>query len=245
MFRLLAACTLGLAAFAAIPATQAHPGKEWRSSLDDGERISTSWSGTARFDQVTLASKDDVRVTRGDRWRIRASGNPVVLAELRFKVEDGALIIGRRSNRDKIEGSARIEVIAPDVEGVTLAGSGDLSIDTMDTDQVDAIVAGSGTIEVARIAARELTATVAGSGDLRIAGRAGNGRITIAGSGEIDGQRLRLERASVSIAGSGDARFSADGSVSASIVGSGDAIVSGTTDCTQTRMGSGRLTCSR
>ena len=245
MFRMLAACSLGLTAFAAIPATQAHPGKEWRSSLDNGERISTSWSGTARFDRVTLASSDDVSVTRGDRWRIRASGSPALLAELRFKVEDDKLVIGRRWRRDTIEGSARIEVTAPSVEGVTLAGSGDLSIDRMDTDQVDATVAGSGTIQVGRIAARELTATVAGSGDLRIAGRADQGSITIAGSGEIDGRRLRLAGASVSIAGSGDARFNADGSVSASIVGSGDAIVSGTADCTQTRTGSGRLTCSR
>ncbi|MEX0343197.1 MAG: head GIN domain-containing protein [Erythrobacter sp.] len=245
MFRLLAACSLGLAALAAVPATQAHPGKEWRSTLDDGERISTSWSSTGRFESVTLASSDDVSVTRGERWSIRASGSPAVLAELRFRVKGDQLIIGRRWQREKVEGTARIEVTAPAVDGVTLAGSGNLSIDTLDAREVNATVAGSGTLEVGRIAARNLKATVAGSGDLRLAGQAGDGHIAIAGSGEVDGHRLRLATANVTIAGSGDARFNADDSVSASIVGSGDAVVTGTTDCTQTRMGSGRLTCSR
>ncbi|MBO6767200.1 MAG: DUF2807 domain-containing protein [Erythrobacter sp.] len=245
MFRILAACSLGLAAATAMPAIHAHPQKEWRSSLDDGERISASWAATGRFEQVTLASRDNVAITRGDRWRVRASGSPDVLAELRFKIKDQQLIIGRRWREDPVDGIATIQVTAPSVDGVTLAGSGNLSIDRMDASEVGATLAGSGTIDVGRIATRQLAATVAGTGNLRLAGRAEDGAITIAGSGDIDGQQLRMGRATVSIAGSGDARFNADDSVSASIVGSGDAVVSGTTDCTQTRMGSGRLTCSR
>lgn len=245
MLRIIAACALGLAAATALPASTALAEKSGRSNLDDAEPIPSSWARTGRFSHVTLAGRDEVVVTRGDRWQIRASGSAAVLAELRFEVEDGDLLIGRRWRRSPVEGRARIEVIAPEVDAVTLAGSGTLRVDAMNSDEVDVTVAGSGTINIARISANRLSATIAGSGDLEVAGRADSGRITVAGSGDMDGRQLQLGRASVSIAGSGDTRFRADGRVSASIVGSGNALVAGTTDCTQSRMGSGRLTCTR
>jgi hypothetical protein len=245
MFRIIAACTLGLAAVTALPASPAMADKSWRSSLDDAEPIPTSWTATGRFAQLTLAGSDEVIVSRGDRWQIRASGSPAVIADLRFEVEDGDLLIGRRWRRTPAAGMARIEVIAPDVEAVTLAGSGMLRVDAMNGEEVDVTVAGSGTLDIGRVNATRLSATIAGSGDLEVAGRADRGRITIAGSGGIDGRQLQVGGASVSIAGSGDARFRAKGRVSASIVGSGHALVTGTTDCTQSRMGSGHLTCTR
>lgn len=244
MFRILAAASLGLAAASALPFTPALAHDRWHSRLDDGRSISQNWTAADRFDGVTLAGPDAVTVTRGERWRIRASGSPEVLAELRFLVEDGELIVGRRHNRDRVQGTARIEITAPAIEDVILAGSGALSIDTLNGSEPGATVAGSGTIDVGSVRARTLKATIAGSGDLRIAGRVETGKITVAGSGDMDGRALHVEQANVTIAGSGDARFHADGRVSASIVGSGDAVVSGTTDCSQTRMGSGRLICS-
>ncbi|WP_370190314.1 head GIN domain-containing protein [Qipengyuania sp.] len=245
MFRILAAASLGLATIVALPADTAIAHGKWHSRLDDGQPISQDWARTGRFDSVVLAGADNLTVTRGDRWQIRASGSSEVLAELRFLVEDGKITIGRRHRHDRIDGTARIEIIAPAVEDVVLAGSGDLSVDAMNGEDIGATVAGSGTIDIRRVQASELKATIAGSGDLHIAGQADDGKITIAGSGDIHGRGLRVGRANVTIAGSGDARFHADGRVSASIVGSGGAVVTGTTDCSQTRMGSGRLTCTR
>ena len=245
MFRIIAACTLGLAAVTALPASPAMADKSWRSSLDDAEPIPTSWTATGRFAQLPLAGSDEVIVSRGDRWQIRASGSPAVIADLRFEVEDGDLLIGRRWRRTPVAGMARIEVIAPDVEAVTLAGSGMLRVDAMNGEEVDVTVAGSGTLDIGRVDATRLSATIAGSGDLEVAGRADRGRITIAGSGGIDGRQLQVDGASVSIAGSGDARFRAKGRVSASIVGSGHALVTGTTACSQGRVGSGHRTCTR
>ncbi len=242
---LLAALSLRFAAVAVAmsgPALASHP---QRSQLDDGQPIHADWTATQSFDAVTLSGSDDVFVARGENWRIRATGRPELLAELRFVVEDGDLVIGRRTTDRAIPGTARIEVTAPAVEGATLAGSGSLAIDEMRGTKIGTTLAGSGMIEVGRVEARELAATVAGSGDLRLAGRAGESRISIAGSGNLDATELRVGNARVSVAGSGDAAFHADGSVSASIIGSGEVAVTGTTDCSQSRMGSGRLRCSR
>ena len=237
-----ALCLATALAAPSMPAIADHGGK---SDLDDGAVVPSSWTVTSRFDALTVAGSDNVTVTRGDRWQIRAKGDPAVLSELRFKVEDGSLMVGRKWRRTAIPGSATIEVITPGIKDVTLAGSANIGIDSMDAPDVAATVAGSGTIKIERLVARDLAATIAGSGDMEIAGRADKAAMTIAGNGDIDGRGLRLSRAEVSIAGSGDAIFSASGRVTASIVGSGDAIVTGTTDCESSRLGSGRLTCTR
>ena len=244
MRRLLIACSFGLAlaSTASFPAAADY---SYHSTLDDGRPIGGDWSVTEGFDEITFAGNDDLVLTRGEQWRIRAIGNPEVLAELRFRIEDGKLVVGRKSSRRPVPGTARIEVTAPGIAGATLAGSGTLDIDMMRGDAIRTTLAGSGTFAVERLDTPRLDATVAGSGDLRLGGRAAEGRISIAGSGDFDGAGLRMGRAAVSIAGSGDARFHADRDVSASIVGSGDVTVTGTTDCTQSRMGSGRLRCSR
>ena len=159
-------------------------------------------------------------------------------------IENGALTVGRRWRRSPLPGSARIEVTAPNVDAVTLAGSGTLAADGLNGDHTAATLAGSGRLELDRLSAGHFAATIAGSGDLVASGNARNARISIAGSGAIEARGLMLGNASLTIAGPGDARLSANGRVSANIAGGGSAEVMGTTDCQQTRTGSGHLTCS-
>lgn len=244
MLRVLAAFALTATLFLSFIASPAIAGRTHHSKLDDGQAIDRAWSATDKFDGVTLAGSDEVHVTKGDRWQIRASGDPKVLAELRFMVEKDTLTIGRRWSKKPVPGKAVIEITAPSIDSATLAGSGRLSLDSMSSSKVAATIAGSGTIDVRQVESRELSATIAGSGTLVLAGRAEKADISIAGSGDLDGRTLTLQRANVSVAGSGDAQFRADDSVSASILGSGDVTVTGTTECTQSRMGSGRLRCS-
>lgn len=244
MLRLLAACSLCLAA--ALPTVSAAGDRVWHSRFEHhGQAISTQWSATDSFSGLTLASGDRLTVSRGDRWQIRASGDPAVLAELRFIVDDGEIVIGRRNGRHaRTKGLAHIEVIAPSLKSVALAGSGDIAVDRLTGPIASLRVAGSGTLSVERLDVKQVNAKLAGSGDLDIAGRAGAATIAIAGSGDILASRLAVTDATVTVAGSGDAAFAASGTVNASIVGSGDVHVVGTRDCTQKRMGSGRLRCT-
>ena len=244
MTRLLSPYSRGLAAlllFAAVPAFP-QPGS---SRLDEGMPIPAAWSPTEAFDEVVLSGADDVVVSQGDRWRIRASGNRAVLDDLRFVVEDGELLIGRRWRRTPAAGTARIEVSAPAIKRAHLAGSGRLTVSDLDGETGRAAVSGSGELAIERVRVGRLAAKIAGSGDMRLAGRAASMQVQIAGSGDLSGEAMQVTDAELAIAGSGDTRLQASGRVSASIVGSGNAAVTGTRDCTQNRMGSGRLTCTR
>ena len=246
MARLLLAGSLAATALAGFAALPALADRTYRNKLDDeGRAIGTAWTETGRYDSLTAAGMDDVRLVAGERWRIRATGDARALAQLRFLVEDGALIVGRISKAPERFGKARVEVTAPAVRGVTAAGSGAVDVDRIAGPRASAIVAGSGRATIRRIEAARLDATIAGSGGLSLAGRSDRADITIAGSGGLAAENFTAASAGVTVAGSGAARFRSPGSVSATIIGSGTVTVAGTTSCNQTRMGSGRLVCSR
>ena len=216
-----------------------------RSALDErGRPVPAAWADTGRFESLTAAGMDDVRFSTGSAWRIRATGDPRAVEQLRFLVEDGKLVVGRIKGPRERFGKVQVDVTAPAIEGATAAGSGSLSVDRLSGPRAGATLAGSGSIDVADVATERLDATIAGSGVLRLSGRSETAKVTIAGSGDFDAERFATGDASVTVAGSGDARFRSAGKVQATIMGSGTVTVTGGASCTQTRTGSGRLTCS-
>lgn len=236
----LAATAALVAGFSPLIADRTH-----RSTLEEwGKPFGVNWADTGRFDALTATGMDDVRLVSGASWRIRASGDARALAQLRYMVEDGALIVGRIGKQQERYGKVSIDVTAPALRAVTSAGSGAVDVERIAGARASATVAGSGQTTVRRVEAERLTATVAGSGGLGITGRTGRADITLAGSGRMAGEGFTAGSANVTVAGSGTARFRSPGAVRATIVGSGSVTVSGTDDCSQTRMGSGRLLCT-
>ena len=246
MSRMLIAASLATATIAGLAAWPAQADRKYHNALDaKGKSFGTVWSETGRFDALTATGMDNLRLTAGDRWQIRATGDARAIAQLRFLVEDGALIVGRVSQPRERFGKAQVEITAPSLRAVTTAGSGAVEVDRIGGPRASATVAGSGRTTVRRVEAERFNATVAGAGGLDIAGRTDRADFTIAGSGRLIGEGFTTNSASVTVAGSGTARFRSRGQVRATIMGSGSVNVTGTTDCKQTRMGSGRLVCSR
>lgn len=246
MARMLAAGSIAALGALVVAAAPVFADGVHRSSLEEwGQPFGSAWLDTGRFEALTATGMDDVRQVPGDRWRIRANGDARALAQLRFMVEDGALIVGRIGKQRERFGKVQIEVTAPLLRAVTAAGSGSVDIERLSGRRAAATAAGSGRTTVRRIEAERLSATVAGSGALGVAGRTERADITMAGSGRLSGENLTAACANVTMAGSGEARFRSSGQVRATIAGSGSVAVTGTTDCSATRMGSGRLVCSR
>jgi hypothetical protein len=229
--------------FALGAAASAYPKGTHHNPLDEGTPIPGDWTPTSDFASIGALGPDAVRFTTGEVWRVRAEGDARTLDRLRFVVEDGRLLVGRRSGPEVRLPAATIYVTAPAIRSTTLAGSGEVSVDRLTGDAVSATVAGSGDLSVGAISSRTLKGSVAGSGDLVVRGRSEDANLVIAGSGRFDGSGFSAQRANATVAGSGGMSFHSDGSVKATITGSGNVIVSGRASCTQTRIGSGSLRC--
>jgi len=220
-----------------------------------GSRASESDAGPPQnldalrdFTGITLAGPDRVVVTRGPQFSVRAEGDARALARLEIDVKDGELRVKRKHNwRDIMPGSDRgatVSVTLPALRDVALAGSGDMSVDLLGGDDVEASVTGSGDLTIARVEAHEVELSTTGSGTLTAGGRADKAEYSVTGSGDIKAASLVAATGEFSIVGSGDVAAHVTGSAEVSILGSGDAVIGGTTRCSVSRMGSGTARCS-
>jgi hypothetical protein len=213
------------------------------SGLTDGKNIGGEWADTGSFTELAALGPDKIVYTTGDKFQIRAEADAETLGKLRFKLENGKLMIGRVDKKWGSSKAATVYITAPSLANVSLAGSGSLTADRLSGDKVSISTAGSGSVNVAAIETKSLSAEIAGSGSLQAAGTASNADYSIAGSGSVDAGKLTSTDAKVSIAGSGDVALNASGTVDASIAGSGDVNVTGGAKCTKSVIGSGKVNC--
>ena len=212
----------------------------------DGKAVSTAAATTDRFEAVKALGPDNIVFVTGDAFTIKAEGNAKAVATLRYKIEDDAIVIGRKKgNWFGEEGKGvTITITAPTLNSASLAGSGDFTADRMTGDDVEVKIAGSGSLNVANVDAKKLETKIAGSGGAVVSGKVERADFTVLGSGSVDAAKLNVTDADVSIAGSGDVRLNATGKVKAKVAGSGDINVTGGATCDSKTMGSGNISCS-
>lgn len=244
LFIALAALPLSACGYSVMDAAEDISGSD--NGLANGSKIETTASTTGAFTKVEGIGPDNIVFVVGDSFTIKAEGTPEAVETLRYKLDDGAIRIGRAKGKWFGEGAkpATITITAPFLSKASLAGSGNFAADTMEADELDLEIAGSGSIKVGTLSGRKLETNIAGSGEAILAGKVEKAKYSIAGAGEVNATKLVSTDAEVSIAGSGDLKLNATGTVDVAIAGSGDVDVTGGAKCTTSKMGSGNVNCS-
>ncbi len=201
------------------------------------------------FEEISTVGPQDIVITRGDAYQVRSEGSPEALGLLEVVVDDGELIIrpkgdyGLGFDWDRLS-SAKFHVTMPRLQQLSVAGSGNVTVDRVEGDDFSANIAGSATLAIAALAVDEANFRIGGSGNVVAAGTAREANVSIGGSGEVQADKLSVETAEVSIAGSGDVALTVQEEADISIMGSGDADISGPARCSVSRMGSGNVRCA-
>lgn len=202
----------------------------------------------AGFSEISTVGPQDVVVTLGDSFSVRAEGSPAALAQFEPVVEGDTLVIRPRDGFNwggwrRLNG-ATFHVTLPRLEGVSVAGSGDVRVDRIEGESFEGTIAGSGELLIAAMTVDEADFNIAGGGNVAASGTARETRVAIGGSGDIEATGLRSETASVSIGGSGSVELAVANEAKVSIMGSGDVDIAGTGRCSVTRFGSGSVRCA-
>lgn len=218
-----------------------------------GTVVEAQGSGNARsyavrdFDKVELRGSDDVEVSTGGDFSVRAEGDPNILDRIEIRIDGDRLIVGRKDGGGWNWGSdddhdVRILVSMPAIRGGMLAGSGDLTINRARGD-FDGELAGSGDMTIGILQGGRAVFSLAGSGTIAASGQIDRIDLSIAGSGNFDAPGLNAAAADINIAGSGDVRALVRGDASVSILGSGDVDLGANARCKVSKMGSGEVRC--
>lgn len=217
----------------------------------DAKGVAGTGSGDARtyavadFSHFDLRGSDDVDVRVGSAFSVRAEGPSAELDRLVIEKVGDSLHVGRKTGLwSGSHRAVKVFVTMPRITAANLAGSGNLSVDSVDGAKFEAASAGSGDIAIGRLAVDQAELSIAGSGAIKAAGGTTKKlTLSISGSGDITATTLKAGSATVSIAGSGGATADVEGPAQVSIVGSGDVDLGTRAHCTTTKIGSGDVKC--
>lgn len=218
-----------------------------------GTVVEAQGSGTVRtyaardFTRVALHGADDIDVSTGGDFAVRAEGDPTLLDKLEIRIDGDTLIVGRKGQSGwnwggDDDGDVRILVSMPAIRSGMLAGAGDLTINRAPGD-FDGDLAGSGDMTIGILQGGRSQFSLAGAGTIAASGQIDRLDLSIAGSGDFAAPGLTAGAADVNIAGSGNVRALVNGDASVSILGSGDVDLGPQARCKVSKMGSGEVRC--
>lgn len=173
---------------------------------------------------VSMSVPGKLEIVIGDAEKLTINGDDNILPMLETPVERGELRIRFRDRGNvnlRFKTPLRMTLAVKSIDGIAIAGSGDVVANGLD--------------------ARKLAVSISGSGNVTLGGKAQSLEAQIAGSGDVRAGKLEAKTASVSIAGSGDATLWARESLQASVAGSGDVRYYGDPTVQRSVMGSGSV----
>jgi hypothetical protein len=217
------------------------------------------------FNQVELDGTGDLTIQQTGTESLTIQAEDNILPLITSNVSDGRLTIGMSalpfgifiprkpihylltvSDLNDVSlagsGSVTIDSLTASNLSVNIGGSGVVAISQLRAPNVHLSVGGSGTIKIADLTATTLNAAIGGSGSMSLAGQTQQQTITIGGSGSYQAGNLTSAEAAINVGGSGSASVDVTNTLNVSIGGSGSVTYCGGNPAvTQHISGSGSL----
>lgn len=203
--------------------------------------LMTETRSVANFHALEMNVPGKVEMRIDSVFRVEVTCEESVIAYLETYENNGVLNI--HFDRDVFDvDNLRVRVWVPHWDGISVNGSADVDVpDPISGDQLCLSISGSGDVQVFSLDFNELKTSTAGSGDITISGQAERLDCSISGSGQLDAVDCPVKTAVINITGSGDARVDVSENLKVTISGSGDVGYQGSPEVTSNVSGSGRV----
>jgi len=202
----------------------------------------------AAFSEISLRVPATLYVKQGKTQSVEIVAKESALEEIITEVKDRELVIRFPAKnylwKDFTPGKIEIFITVPEVNALSVAGSGDIINDgEINSRIIELEISGSGRMFLKDLKAERVKASISGSGDMELAGT-GNTvdlSVLVSGSGNFKGLDFPSDDVNVKIAGSGDAFVHAVNSLKVRAAGSGDVKYKGNPSIDQSIVGSGKV----
>ncbi|MFV0593688.1 MAG: head GIN domain-containing protein [Draconibacterium sp.] len=199
------------------------------------------------FSGISLRVSANVYLSQGKKQSIRVVAKESTLEQLITEVNGDKLIIrfpgSNIFQRNFKPGKIEIYVTVPDVNDLSVSGSGDIIAEKLEARILNLSLSGSGGIKIASLESGKLKGNISGSGSIEVRGKkiADDLNVTISGSGNFNAADFEADQVSVTIAGSGNCNVLSNGNIKARIAGSGSVFYNGNPSIDASTAGSGRV----
>jgi len=128
-----------------------------------------------------------------------------------------------------------------DLASVEIRGDGEVTLETVQTTDLDLSAHGNGQIKITNLQSDTLKATVAGRGDMWLAGAVPEAEIHVLGIGDLIAEDLLIQDLTIELAGAGNALVNVSGTISGSVSGDGNLDVFGNPEGDVEQTGAGHV----
>jgi hypothetical protein len=205
-------------------------------------KVITQTRTVSTFDSIEISYPAHVIVSQGSSESVKIEADDNVLPGLKTEVRGDTLqIFYRVENGNHVRPSkpVKITIVVKELKDVNFDGSGELTIDRLETEDLNISASGAGNLELNEIAVKNLSVTLSGAGNVSASGEADNLDLIISGVGKFDGKDLHSQVANANLSGVGSATLWVDGELDAEISGAGSVNYYGSAEVTKQVSGIG------
>jgi hypothetical protein len=201
-------------------------GKYAGKKIQGSGRASTEARAIGSFESIRLAGAIDIKFKIGPKPSVTVTIDDNLQSNVTATVVGNELVINDVHNfSTKLK--PVVEVTAPSLAGIALAGAGDIDIDALQGKALSASMTGAGDVRIGKAQLEVLQVELGGAGDFSAMGTAGTVTLTLNGAGNINTKKLQAKNVQASVSGVGTATVTATVKIDADVSGVGDIVVYG------------------
>jgi len=195
----------------------------------------------ATFSKIKVDGAIDVTVEKGDTQRVTVEGESNLIPLVNTDVNGDSWRIGTSKCYSTTQG-LMVHIVTPNLASIDVEGSGSVkSGDVFGMGPVHFSCKGSGDITIDGIDAQELKLDIEGSGAITVKGTCSKLEGSLEGSGDLHGKDLTANEAKLDVSGSGSATITAITKLDAKVQGSGEIRYAGKPEVNSKVEGSGSV----
>lgn len=187
--------------------------------------VITETRDVSNFDSVTFTSFGDLTIQPGEREGLTIEAEDNLLREIRTEVRGGRLYIGLANGGDwarfRPTRPIRFTLTVVQLEALDLSGAGNVKLQGLQTDRLQATLSGAGNIALVDLTADDLACDLTGAGNMDASGTVGHLEVVVSGVGGFKGADLQSGTARVMLSGLGGATVWAVDRLEATVSGLG------------------------
>lgn len=173
-------------------------------AIEGNHNVVTETRNVSSFTELRSEGAYDVYLIHDTVYYVQVEAEENLLPYIDTDISGNELVIKTHDHRNlKEHYTIKIYVHAPDVNSVTLEGSGKIDCDSISENSYDIHLDGSGDISVDQAACDKTRTKISGSGEVSISGNANETDFDISGSGDINSYGLLQDTCFADISGSG------------------------------------------
>ena len=216
--------------------------------LGPGERgsgnVVTATRDVQDFLAIEVEYPAQVFIKQGDTESVKIEAEDNLLPGLKTEVRNGTLAISYKAETGKHVNptkSVKITIIVKDLAEVNLSSAGELTIEDLETENLDISLTGAGNVKLNNIRVQNLALSLSGAGSTTTSGTADDLDLDISGFGDFKGGELHSKTARVTISGAGSATVWVDDELTAEVSGAGSVNYYGSASVTRSINGVGSV----